>query len=401
MTRVSVRRWIAVFGVVVALLAGCRSARDEGPPEPVRPQWQAVDLPAPPGAPGRLMVRDAAACAGRWYVVGAVGGPDGATRPAAWRSVDGLGWVPLPLHPISYYGERAILYAVGCHEGRIAVIGARAGGAHGNPRVRTWRQDADGGLTEVRAEFELYGGPDAVSVSRIAGGGDGWLIAGARTGGASVWNSPDAADFQLVDKAPALASEPDLTTLATDALAASDGWLVGGAGRPAGRADRDPFVWFSEDALVWTRVALPATDQDEIVQRLLRVGSVVYALGVRGSAFQAWALETRAGSASTATAGGWRAVGGFGATGTGAVAGVEAVAGAGGDLLAMTVGARDHQLWQSVDGGGSWASVALPVDTPAGGDTSATIAVLDARMVVAVDGGAAAALWSAPLPTTR
>ncbi|MCO1597780.1 hypothetical protein M8C17_21750 [Micromonospora sp. RHAY321] len=397
----SVRRGVAVLGVVVTLLAGCRSARDESSPEPVRPQWQASDLPAPPGAPGRLVVRDAAACAGRWYVVGAVAGPDGSTRPAAWRSTDGRSWSPLPLHPISYYGERAILYAVGCHEGRVAVIGARAGGAHGNPRVRTWRQDADGGLTEVPAEFELYGGPDAVSASRIAGGGDGWLIAGARTGGASVWHSPDAADFQLVDQAPALASEPALTTLATDALAAADGWLVSGAGRPAGRADRDPFVWFSEDARAWTRVALPATGEDEVVQRLLRVGSVVYALGVRGSVFQAWARETgAAGAGAATTAGEWRAVGRFGATGTGAVAGVEAVAGGGGELLAMTVGARDHQLWRSADGGTTWASVTLPIDVSAGGDTSATVAVLDGRMMIAIDGGTAAALWSASLPTT-
>ncbi|MFF0153284.1 hypothetical protein [Micromonospora sp. NPDC005203] len=392
----SVRRAIAMFVVAVALLAGCRATEDERPPEPARPRWEKADLPVPPGSPGRLIVRDVTACAGQWYAVGAVGAADGGTRPAAWRSADGRGWAPLPSRPISYYGERAILYAVGCHQGRIAVVGARSGGAHGNPRVRTWRQDTDGGLTEVPAEFELYGGPDAVSVSRIAGGAGGWLIAGARTGGAAVWRSPDAAGFALVDDAPGLASDSRLTTIATDALAVPDGWLVGGAGRPVDRADRDPFVW-SGEGRTWTRLALPATNADEIVQRLVRVGAVVHALGVRGSGFQAWAFVPGAGSPGTATgAGEWRAVAGFGATGTGAVAGVEAAAGGGDVLLAMTVAADGHRLWRSAADGASWVPVALPVEVSAGGDTSAAVATQDGRMVVTVDDGVAAKVWFAP-----
>ncbi|MEV0215554.1 hypothetical protein [Micromonospora sp. NPDC050695] len=394
----SVRRVIAVLGAVTTLLGGCRAARDEGPPEPVRPRWEASVLPVPPGSAGRLVARDATACAGRWYVVGAVAAPDGATRPAAWASGDGRAWASLPLRPISYYGERAILYAVGCHQGRVAVIGARAGGAHGNPRVRTWRQDADGGLTEVPAEFELYGGPEAVSASRIAGGAGGWLIAGARTGGAAVWRSPDATDFQLVDRAAELASDAALTTLATDALAVPGGWLVGGGGRPAGRADRDPFVWFSGSGVTWTRLALPATGDDEIVQRLVRVGSAVYAVGVRGSGFQAWVREP-AGAASSA--GTWRAVGRFGATGTGSVAAVESVAGAGagagGGLLAMTVAAGGHRLWRSTAGGSSWVSVPLPADVAAAGDTSAATTIWDGRLVITLDDGVAARVWFAPL----
>ncbi|MEK8110046.1 hypothetical protein NKG94_48215 [Micromonospora sp. M12] len=158
-----------MFGVAITLLAGCRATEDERPPDPVRPpwRWRLCRCPGFTGSPhrarcdrlrGSVVFGWRGGCAGRRH------------RPAAWRSTDGRGWVPLPLRPKSYYGERAILYAVGCHEGRIAVIGARSGGAHGNPRVRTWRQDTDGGLSEVAAEFELYGGPDAVSASRIAGG---------------------------------------------------------------------------------------------------------------------------------------------------------------------------------------------------------------------------------------
>ena len=48
----------------------------------------------PPGPPGRTLLRDATACAGRWYVVGGVVDPAGETRPAAWTSPDGTSWVP-------------------------------------------------------------------------------------------------------------------------------------------------------------------------------------------------------------------------------------------------------------------------------------------------------------------
>ncbi|MGV9214702.1 hypothetical protein ACTFTM_22805 [Micromonospora sp. RB23] len=388
----SVRRAVAVFGVVVTLLAGCRATDDDPRPEPVRPLWAMADLPVPPGSPGRLIVRDVTVCADRWVAVGAVGAPDGGTRPAAWRSVDGRVWTALSLRPISYYGERVILYAVGCSEDRIAVIGARSGGAHGNPRVRTWRQDADGGLTEVPAEFELYGGPEAVSASRIAGGAGGWLIAGARTGGAAVWRSADAAGFALVDDAPGLASDAGLTTIATDVVAVPDGWLVGGGGRPADRADRDPYVWSSADGRAWTRLALPATGADEVVQRLVRVGAVVYALGVRGSAFQAWKWSPEA----TVAAGEWRAVAKFGSTGAGAVAGVESAAAGGDVVLAMTVATDGHRLWRSAADASSWVPVALPGHVSAGGDTSAAVAAAGGRMVVTVDDGVAARVWFAP-----
>ncbi|MEK8110047.1 hypothetical protein NKG94_48220 [Micromonospora sp. M12] len=92
-------------------------------------------------------------------------------------------------------------------------------------------------------------------------------------------------------------------------------------GRPADRADRDPFVWSSGNGRAWTRLALPATGADEIVQRLVRVGAVVHALGC-GERIPGVGVRARVGSPSTATdAGEWRAVAGFGATGTGAVAG--------------------------------------------------------------------------------
>ncbi|GAB3940705.1 hypothetical protein GCM10027614_24810 [Micromonospora vulcania] len=198
----SVRRVVAVFGILALLLGGCdgsgtpTDARSTGAgstaPEPpaLRPQWQSLTLPAPPGGAGRLLLRDATACAGRWFLTGGVADASGGTRPAAWTSVDGTTWTVVPVLADSFYGRQNVLSSVACREGKAAVIGAKVGGAHGYPRVSTWRQRADGALVEVQASFETYGGPKAVNVSELAAGPSGWLIVGNRTAGAASWVSP-------------------------------------------------------------------------------------------------------------------------------------------------------------------------------------------------------------------
>jgi hypothetical protein len=354
-----------------------------------------VTLPVPPGVPGRIALRDATACAGRWYLVGAVFTAGGETRPAAWTSTDGKAWTSVRMVPRSYYGFLNILYAVGCHADRVAVVGAKAGGAHGNPRVRTWHQQPDGSLAEVSAYFELYGGPTAVSVNRVAGGPKGWLLAGSRESGAAVWRSPDAAGFKIAEGVPGLASDAGLATQATDALAASDGWFVGGAGRPAGRTDRDAVVWTTPDGERFARVVLPAGADDEAVQRLVRAGGGVLALGVRGGGFAAWRLD---GGEAVAVPGKWSAGATFGETGTGAVAGVEAAAAGDGQVFAVTVAADGHRLWRGDPAGGRWAPVAVPAGAPAGGDTAAAVAAAQGRVLVVMDDGRTARTWIAAAP---
>src|SRR3954447_20594620 len=147
--------------------------------------WTELSLPGPDS----LLLRDAVACGGHWYVVGGRAAPDGETSPAAWESAGGRSWRSLTLAalPGSYYGPRSVLYAVACANGRIAAIGSRRGGGHGKPRGRTWYQRPDGSLAEAAAPFETYGGDTAVDVGRIAGGPSGFLIAGNRTGGAAAW----------------------------------------------------------------------------------------------------------------------------------------------------------------------------------------------------------------------
>ncbi|WP_416903242.1 hypothetical protein [Micromonospora echinospora] len=231
------RRAVALLALVAVLLSGCARSPDTDADADVRPltlAWQPLTLPAPPGPPGRLLVRDVVACADRWYVVGAVADAVGDTRPAAWSSPDGVTWTALRMLPISHYGRQHVLYSVACRDGRIALLGAKSGGAHGNPRTATWRQSPDGALTEVAAPFELFGGPRAVNVARIAAGPSGWLIAGSRRDGAAVWSSADADRFALREGTAELAGDGRGRTSAHDAAAGPAGWFLAGSLLPTG-----------------------------------------------------------------------------------------------------------------------------------------------------------------------
>ncbi|MGK5741810.1 hypothetical protein [Micromonospora sp. URMC 103] len=386
----SVRRVIAVLGLLVVLVAGCERAgcQDCDDPQPVAPAWQQVTLPTPPGPAGRLLLRDAVACAGRWYVVGGVAAATGETRPAAWTSTDGAAWRSVPIRADSFYGRQNVLYAVGCRDGVAAAIGAKTGGAHGYPRVSTWQQRPDGGLVEVQAPFETYGGPTAVNVSRLSGGPGGWLIVGNRSSGAASWVSRDAGEFTLVEGAPGLASDASGVTWAFDAVAVPEGWLAVGGWLPAGRIDRDPAVWTSADGRSWRRTVLPGGRDYEELQRVAVSDGVPVAVGLRGGTFGAWRRES----------GGWVAAGAFGRR---AGAGVPAVTGLvadGGRLVAAVADGERHSVWVSADRGGSWREVTLPVAAPAGADRDVALVTVGDRWWLAVDDGGRSGFWSAPSP---
>ncbi|WP_435207283.1 hypothetical protein [Micromonospora sp. bgisy143] len=387
----SVRRVIAVFGLFALLLAGCDgpsgpsgggSTAAAGPAS--RPAWQAVTLPAPPGGAGRLLVRDAAACAGRWFLVGGVADASGGTRPAAWTSVDGTTWSVLPVRADSFYGKQNVLSSVACRDGRAAVIGAKVGGAHGYPRVSTWRQVADGALVEVQASFETYGGPKAVNVSRLAAGPSGWLIVGNRSAGAASWvSSPPAADFALVEGAPGLASDAAGVTWAFDAVATSSGWLAVGGLLPAGRIDRDPAVWSSPDGRSWQRTVLPGGPEYEELQRVALAGGMPVAVGLRGATFGAWRQE----------AAGWVSAGAFGRRSDAGVPQVASLVAADGRLFAAVTDGARYSVWVSTDRGGSWREAALPSEVTAGADRDVAVVAVGDRWWVAVDDGSRSGLW--------
>ncbi|MBW4702262.1 MULTISPECIES: hypothetical protein [unclassified Micromonospora] len=383
-------RWsFAVLVVLAASLVACDPApTSTGEQPPVRPAWQPLTLPPPPGPPGRVLLRDATACAGRWYAVGGVADADGGTRPAAWASLDGTTWAVVPIVAESFYGRQNVLSAAGCRDGALAAVGAKTGGAHGNPRVSTWRQGPDGALVEVSASFETYGGPKAVNVSRLVGGPPGWLIVGNRSSGAAAWVSPDAADFALVEGAPELASDGGGITWAFDATAVPGGWLAVGGVLPGGRIDRDPVAWSSADGRSWRRTTLPGTDRYEELQRVVLTGDAVVAVGLRGTAFGAWRRDDDR----------WVAVGGFAGAVPSRVPSVDALVAADGRLVAAISDGISRAVWTSVDRGGSWRRMELPGPVPAGVDGDVAVVAVGRRLWILVDDGVRPAVWTAEVP---
>ncbi|MGK5672594.1 hypothetical protein ACSNOB_07100 [Micromonospora sp. URMC 106] len=384
-----IRRLVAVLGVLAVLSAGCDRAPAEPADEPLRPQWQALSLPAPPGAAGRPLLRDAVACDGRWYVVGGLADAAGETRPAAWSSADGASWSALPVAASSFYGRQHVLYAAACRGDRLAALGAKNGGVHGNPRTGTWALEPGGALREVPAPFELYAGPRAVSVARLAAGPAGWLIAGARVDGAAVWTSADGGRFTIREGVPELAGDGRGRTVAYDAVAVPSGWWVVGAVLPPGATALAPLAWSSADGRAWRRVALPVPDGRGQAQRVASVGDGgLVAVGPVRDGFAAWRLA----------GGEWRRVGGFGGPGPG-VSSVDGLVAAGRGLVAVTGDGGGHGLWYSVDSGDSWRTMAMPGAVPDGGNSAVSVAARGDRILLVADDGQESRAWWVGLPT--
>ena len=225
----------------------------------------------------------------------------------------------------SAYGAENVLSAVGCRDGMLAAVGAKSGGVHGNPRVSTWRQLADGSVREVPAEFEVSGGPDAVNVGRIAGGPQGWVIAGNRGTGAAAWSSPDATEFRLVSGVPPLArGRTGRTWAATWRRRRRGGcWWGRRRVRPAAarRCGRRRTVWAGGGR------RSPAPTR-AIFQRVARAGERLVAVGRRGDGLGAWIDGPGAGSVRV----GWRP---GGALPGGASVQVGGLAAVNGDALAV------------------------------------------------------------------
>ncbi len=354
---------------------------------PIRPAWHEVTLPTPPGPAGRLAVRDATACAGRWYLVGAVIGGHESSRPAAWTSDDGRTWTLMTLHPTTYYARRAVLTSVACRDGRVAMVGSRSGGAHGNPRVTSWYPRADGALVDMRAPFELYGGPEAISVRHVAAGPHGWLIAGNRLSGASVWPSTDATDFRIVDDDPALRSNANTRTTALDQVWDGAAWTVVGRVETTGRVSPGPLAWTSADGDHWTRQPVPAgTAGFADLERVVDDDGTLVAVGLRGDRFGVWQR----------TGAHWRAGDAFGKysshlTGPPFVSGLVARSRAA--VTAVSDGRR-FGLYATV-GGRRWRPVAAPTRPTASGDTQLSVASDADEVLLLSDDGTTGRVWLA------
>lgn len=384
------RRPLAVLGLLVVLLAACRSSGRAQPapePEPLRPAWQPVSMPMPSGLSGRLALRDVASCAGRWFVVGAVVDAAGVTHPAAWSSADAATWTALRPVPRSPYGVENVLTAAGCRDGRLGAVGGKSGGVHGNPRISTWRQVADGSLVEVPAEFEVFGGADAVNVGRIAGGPRGWLLSGNRATGAAAWVSPDGSEFRLVSAVPGLAADATGRPWVADGAATASGWLMVGSVLASGRTGSRAVVWTSADGSAWRRAVLPAGGADEDLQRVVRAGDRTVAVGRRGEGLGAWLGEGDA----------WRPGGGLGGAGTDRPGRVWGLAARGDGVWAVVAGSAERAGWFSADGV-RWSPVALPVAVPAGSERTVAVTAAGEVALLLVDDGTRAGVWAARGP---
>jgi hypothetical protein len=397
--RVLMRRafMIAVLAATtVVALAGCPAP--DRTAAPVAVGWQEGALPA---VDGRFALGDVAACGGRWYVVGGVYAAGGGTRPAAWSTVDGRRWAVLATHPVSAYGQRHLFYSAACASGRLVVIGAASGGAHGNNRTATWVADLpDGPLVEVDASFELYGGPNAGGVNRVSaasaglvGTRTGFVIAGNRVGangrgGAAVWTSPDGTAFTLHDADPALQSDAAGITFGAEASAVGGGWVLVGSLWPPGTPDaaRDPLAWASTDGTHWRREHLPASSTvDESLDRVTPLGGGSLAVGPRGGHFGAWLRDP---------GGTWRAGGDFGSLGGAAVPLVTGVTTVGGTAFVAGCDGRAYRLWATADGM-AWRAVGVPVELPAGAQRKWLVAAAGDRLLFAADDATRVRLWTA------
>ncbi len=376
------RAWVGLLGAVVtSALVACSSSQRSPDPGPLHLAWQESGLPVPAG--DRALVRAATWCAGSWVVAGATADADDRTRPAVWTSTDARHWHTLTLHPgADYYTAREILSSVACSGGRLALLGAKPGGAHGMPRRATWRQLSDGSLAVVRASYLLFGGTESVDVATLVGGPHGYLITGTRTSGAAVWHSSDGVAFRLYDGAPGLASTPQLGTQAVDAMPYRDGWLVAGQATESSGRLRG-VTWTGDPGGSWSLLKLPGGTVLTTAERLVATPAGPDVAGLLDDAFGLWALR----------GGSWTITERFGSTdpdGSGASF-VSGLADAGGIVAATYSDGAHFRLWVGSD-------VPMPAEIAVDGDRTATVAAHGHRLLLLTDDDHAGRAWLTTVP---
>lgn len=388
----------ATMLAAVALAAGLSACSgdqtDDGPPAAtpappeVRAGWEQVALPAAPGG-RRVAVRDAGWCGDRWVVVGGLLGPGGASRPAAWTSPDGRSWERVRFRIATYWGGRAVLATVACRGTVPVAVGAMSGGAHGNPRVVTFRPGARDMWVDVTAPFEQYGGPSAVNVGTVTSGDRGWLITGNRRTGPAAWIAASPRRFHLVERAPGLVGDGSDAPFARDAVWDGSGWTIVGGASGEDALDRAPAAWRSANGRDWVREPVPDTAEYDDLYRAVLLDSSLVAVGLRGRAFGCWVRDET----------GWQRAGDFGAAdpeAPGAPAVMSATGGPGGALTTVTDGAVS-QLWGSVDGR-TWSPVELPAALVGVGDTALAVASSGATVLLVAGDADGSGAWIARWP---
>jgi hypothetical protein len=376
---------------VLPLVVACDDDQDDegAPPRPVQLPFTQVDLPTPPGRDGRIAPRAAVRCDGTWYLVGGVYYTDVDSRPAIWTSPDARTWTSAVLHARDYWARRSVLTSVACRDDDVVVLGGKAGGAHGNPRVSSWFRNADGSFEDVHAGYTLYGGAEATNVSRVASGASDFLITGNRVSGAAVWTSPDGHEFIRNDTDVALSSDGVARTLAIGQAHDGEQWVVVGSAAIRGQVPRVPMAWTSTDSQTWVREEVPTGDGFNDLEQAATLGSDVLAVGLRGDTFGVWRRHD----------GEWSKDEAFGrvdqsASGSASVSGLVVRDDGSDDPLALTaVSDGDHYaLWLH---DGEWRPVDLPIAPQAGSERTLALALDGDTLLLIGDDGTQGGVWTA------
>lgn len=400
--------------LLLATTAACTSTTATPAPPSASPTlsapiaWRPVALPSAPGGIG-VTVRDIARCGDHWLAVGAVRlaadptvapneQPTPAFRPGAWLTDPQGRWRSLTMRPISYYGERAILRSVACRDGAFVAVGAASGGAHGNPRVTTWRGVADGLAENPNNDFQLFGGPAAIGVGRIVAGGPGFVIVGnwldpQNRPAPTVWLSSDGRSWRRLPDNPTFASTAGQTKHAADLLSATDS--AGGSpgqlllvGQESDGSTYTPFLASSTDGLTWHRVPVPGTGN------LLAVGGGVdlIALGRRADAVVSWHRPAAPAAAQ------WHETGSFTPDKGPQPAEVGGVVQVGPTTLAAGCGGVTCALLRSEDFGAHWLTLPLPAVLAARADSTVRLAAGGGSVLLLLDDGKNAQMFLVGLP---
>ncbi len=348
--------------------------------------WRRDQLPSHRG--WRPAPRAIVACGDDLLVLGAEARRDGTTRPAAWLGHP-RAWQRLAFSGGDLYARQALLSSAACRGDRIVTVGAKSGGAHFLPRTSTWVGSAAGGLVNVPARFEVFGGPRAISVGTLAAGPPGFLLAGTRLSGAVVWRSADGAAFSVEDGAPGLTSEGDSRTVGQAAARVGDDWVVvGTVGMPGDPGS--PAAWSSADGRVWTAEPVGSGEGYGTLELAVGGDDEATGAGLDGQTFRLW--QRREGR--------WTEGPRFAqlATSPSQAAYVTGLCPAGEGTVASVADGRGYQLWLVGD---DLARVPTPervTGLPSDGDTTMTACAWRHSLVVATDDGVSGALWTRPLP---
>ena len=266
---------IAVCGAA-ALLLGTPTAS-------TTPRWERVAAPSVPA--GTLaLVRAAVPCGSGWMLAGAVV-QSGHSEPAAW--VGGVGsWRASILHGGDYYSRRSVVGTAACDRGRAVLVGSRAGGAHGLPRTTTW-MGTPTSLHAVPTAFEVFGGPDALSVSDLAADSNGFRLTGTRASGAAYWTSVEGGAFVLHDRVPGLASTSQRGTTGRALTAWHGGWVAVGGVQDQSDARQEAAAFVERDGS-WRTILLTAPHSFAVAQRVVATNAGLIAAGMVGNRFVAW-----------------------------------------------------------------------------------------------------------------